>query len=120
MLHLREFGPTPYAFTLRTHFPPPEVANFGPDVQHGRLDLPRLTSAQPPLPPLMSDYVQTRAQCRPRREHRWPRYTNAPLYMPGHREGLRQPGDDQAGRAQFAVFAYQGGLVRPCDPVPRR
>ena len=30
VLHLREFGPTPYAFTLREHFPPPGVANFGP------------------------------------------------------------------------------------------
>jgi hypothetical protein len=23
VVHLREFGPTPYAFTLREHFPPP-------------------------------------------------------------------------------------------------
>jgi hypothetical protein len=30
VLHLREFGPTPYAFTLREHFPRPGVANFGP------------------------------------------------------------------------------------------
>ena len=30
VLHLREFGPTPYAFTLREHFPPPDVASSGP------------------------------------------------------------------------------------------
>jgi Domain of unknown function (DUF3291) len=30
VLHLREFGPTPYAFTLREHFPPPDVAGSGP------------------------------------------------------------------------------------------
>ena len=30
VLHLRESGPTPYAFTLREHFPPPGVADFGP------------------------------------------------------------------------------------------
>ena len=30
VLHQREFGPTPYAFTLRAHFPAPGVANFGP------------------------------------------------------------------------------------------
>ena len=28
--HLRESGPTPYAFTLREHFPPPDAAGFGP------------------------------------------------------------------------------------------
>jgi len=27
---LRASGPTPYAFTLREHFPPPDVAGFGP------------------------------------------------------------------------------------------
>ncbi|MGH3237635.1 MAG: hypothetical protein ACRDOH_31140 [Streptosporangiaceae bacterium] len=30
MLHRREFGPTPFAFTLREHFPPPDAADFGP------------------------------------------------------------------------------------------
>ena len=30
VLHLREFGPTAYAFTLREHFPRPDVANLGP------------------------------------------------------------------------------------------
>ena len=30
VLHLRESGPTPYAFTLREHFPPPDVAASGP------------------------------------------------------------------------------------------
>jgi uncharacterized protein DUF3291 len=30
VLHLRESGPTPYAFTLGEHFPPPGVAGFGP------------------------------------------------------------------------------------------
>ena len=29
VLHLRESGPTPYAFTLKEHFPPPDVAGFG-------------------------------------------------------------------------------------------
>ncbi len=28
--YLREHGPTPYAFTLRTHFPPPDDAQHGP------------------------------------------------------------------------------------------
>jgi hypothetical protein len=26
VLHVREFGPTPYAFTLKEHFPPQETA----------------------------------------------------------------------------------------------
>jgi heme-degrading monooxygenase HmoA len=26
VIHLREFGPTPYAFTLKEHFPPPDAA----------------------------------------------------------------------------------------------
>ncbi len=30
VLYLREFGVTPYAFTLREHFPPPDVAGRGP------------------------------------------------------------------------------------------
>ena len=30
VLYLREFGPTPHAFTLRLHFPPPDAANLGP------------------------------------------------------------------------------------------
>jgi hypothetical protein len=30
VLHLRESGPTPYAFTLGEHFPPPGVAGCGP------------------------------------------------------------------------------------------
>ena len=30
VLYLREFGATPYAFTLREHFPPPDVAGSGP------------------------------------------------------------------------------------------
>ncbi|MGH3183812.1 MAG: DUF3291 domain-containing protein [Streptosporangiaceae bacterium] len=30
VLHRREFGPTPFAFTLREHFPPPDAADFGP------------------------------------------------------------------------------------------
>ena len=28
--HLRLHGPTPYAFTLRVHFPPPEAAGSEP------------------------------------------------------------------------------------------
>jgi Domain of unknown function (DUF3291) len=30
LLRLREFGPTPYAFTLKEHFPPPDVAGSRP------------------------------------------------------------------------------------------
>ena len=30
VLSLRESGPTPYAFTFREHFPPPDVASSGP------------------------------------------------------------------------------------------
>jgi hypothetical protein len=30
VLRLRESGPTPYAFTLREHFPPPDAAGFEP------------------------------------------------------------------------------------------
>ena len=30
VIYLREFGPTPYAFTLKEHFPPPDVAGSGP------------------------------------------------------------------------------------------
>jgi Domain of unknown function (DUF3291) len=30
VLHLREFGPTPYAFTLREHFPPPDATDSRP------------------------------------------------------------------------------------------
>jgi hypothetical protein len=30
VLHLREFGPTPRAFTLKQHFPPPDAARPGP------------------------------------------------------------------------------------------
>jgi hypothetical protein len=30
IVHLREFGPTPHAFTLREHFPPPDAASSGP------------------------------------------------------------------------------------------
>jgi Domain of unknown function (DUF3291) len=30
VLRLRESGPTPYAFTLKEHFPPPDVASSGP------------------------------------------------------------------------------------------
>ena len=30
VLRLRESGPTPYAFSLREHFPPPDVADSGP------------------------------------------------------------------------------------------
>jgi hypothetical protein len=30
VLYLREFGPTPYSFTLREHFPPPDVTSSGP------------------------------------------------------------------------------------------
>ena len=30
VIHLREFGPTPYAFTLKEHFPPPDAAGSGP------------------------------------------------------------------------------------------
>jgi len=29
VLHLREFGVTPYAFTLKEHFPPPDAACSG-------------------------------------------------------------------------------------------
>ena len=30
VLHLREFGPTPYSFTLKEHFPPPGATSSGP------------------------------------------------------------------------------------------
>ena len=30
VLYLREFGPTPHSFTLREHFPPPDVVSSGP------------------------------------------------------------------------------------------
>jgi hypothetical protein len=30
VLHLREFGPTPHSFTLKEHFPPPDVVSSGP------------------------------------------------------------------------------------------
>ena len=30
VIRLREFGPTPYAFTLKEHFPPPDAADSGP------------------------------------------------------------------------------------------
>jgi heme-degrading monooxygenase HmoA len=30
VIHLREFGPTPYAFTLKEHFAPPDAAGSGP------------------------------------------------------------------------------------------
>ena len=30
VIHLREFGPTPYAFTLKEYFPPSETAGSGP------------------------------------------------------------------------------------------
>jgi heme-degrading monooxygenase HmoA len=30
VLHLRESGPTPYAFTFREHFPPPDLPASGP------------------------------------------------------------------------------------------
>jgi Domain of unknown function (DUF3291) len=30
VIHLREFGPAPYAFTLKEHFPPPDAAGSGP------------------------------------------------------------------------------------------
>jgi hypothetical protein len=30
VLRLREFGPTPYAFTLKEQFPPPDVVSSGP------------------------------------------------------------------------------------------
>jgi heme-degrading monooxygenase HmoA len=30
VLHLREFGPTPRAFTLKQHFPPPDAAGGAP------------------------------------------------------------------------------------------
>jgi Domain of unknown function (DUF3291) len=30
VIHLREFGPTPHAFTLKEHFPPPDAAGSGP------------------------------------------------------------------------------------------
>ena len=30
VLHLREFGATPYVFTLKEYFPPPDVASSGP------------------------------------------------------------------------------------------
>ena len=29
MIRLREFGPTPYAFTLKEQFPPPDAADSG-------------------------------------------------------------------------------------------
>jgi hypothetical protein len=30
VIHLREFGPTAYAFTLKEHFAPPDAAGSGP------------------------------------------------------------------------------------------
>ena len=30
VIHLREFGPAPYAFTLKEHFPPPDAAGSDP------------------------------------------------------------------------------------------
>jgi hypothetical protein len=30
VIHLREFGPTPYAFTLREYFPAPDTTGSGP------------------------------------------------------------------------------------------
>jgi hypothetical protein len=30
VIHLRESGPTPYAFTLKEHFPPPDAAGSRP------------------------------------------------------------------------------------------
>ena len=30
VIHLREFGPTSHAFTLKEHFPPPDAAGSGP------------------------------------------------------------------------------------------
>jgi heme-degrading monooxygenase HmoA len=30
VLYLREFGPTPYVFTFKEHFPPPDVDDLGP------------------------------------------------------------------------------------------
>ena len=42
VLRLRASGPTPYAFTLREHFPPPGVSRLRADPQPGRVDLPRL------------------------------------------------------------------------------
>jgi heme-degrading monooxygenase HmoA len=30
VIHLREFGPTPFAFTLKEHFPPPDAVGSGP------------------------------------------------------------------------------------------
>jgi hypothetical protein len=30
IVYLREFGPTPHAFTLREHFPPPDAVSSGP------------------------------------------------------------------------------------------
>jgi hypothetical protein len=30
VIHLRVFGPTPHAFTLKEHFPPPDEGGSGP------------------------------------------------------------------------------------------
>ena len=48
VIHLREFGPTPYAFTLKEHFPPPDSGGLGglrPDPQPAGVDLPGLSAA---------------------------------------------------------------------------
>ena len=47
VIHLREFGPTAYAFTLKEHFLPPDAAAAGPrpDPQPGGVDLPGLSAA---------------------------------------------------------------------------
>ena len=41
--HLRKHGPSPYAFTMRLHFPPPGAAESGPQAGTGDLALPGLT-----------------------------------------------------------------------------
>jgi hypothetical protein len=45
LLHLRERGPTPYAFTLRESYPPPDAADSGrPNFRSRRLAQPSLSS----------------------------------------------------------------------------
>ena len=39
VLHLREFGPTPFAFSLKEHFPPPDTVGFLAGPQPGGMDL---------------------------------------------------------------------------------
>jgi len=51
VLYLREFGPAPYSFTLKGHFPPPRRGLVRAAAQPGRVDLPGLTRVPRPIRP---------------------------------------------------------------------